>query len=354
MKSISTELRDHLDGTVTSLTSIWRLTRRDGEEFYFTDHDVDIVFDDGDGSATYKSNVGYDRTSLVSRIGLSVDSMDVEGLLNSEAISQAELRAGLFDYAEVRVSLVNWKDLTQGELKLKRGRLGEVTISHTGTFRAELRSLSQHLSQNIIETYSAECRADLGDSKCRVTIRPDVLPRSTAVEVGEFYRVATASGDFQSAYENRVYEVTTAGTTDSAQPTYDTDVGATTTDGTAVLTARDSLTRHATIASVVDDLNVTITVSDSKAVDDWFNGGALIFEEGDNSGVVREIVDWVQSSGRVTTFLPFPATPVVGQRVRVYPGCDKRLSTCRDRFDNVLNFRGEPFIPGPDQTTGIT
>ena len=29
-------------------------------------------------------------------------------------------------------------------------------------------------------------------------------------------------------------------------------------------------------------------------------------------------------------------------------GCDKRLETCRDRFANVLNFRGFPNIPGQD------
>ena len=29
-------------------------------------------------------------------------------------------------------------------------------------------------------------------------------------------------------------------------------------------------------------------------------------------------------------------------------GRDKRLDTCVDRFVNVLNFRGEPYVPGAD------
>jgi hypothetical protein len=29
-------------------------------------------------------------------------------------------------------------------------------------------------------------------------------------------------------------------------------------------------------------------------------------------------------------------------------GCDRRLATCRDRFGNVVNFRGFPHIPGND------
>jgi uncharacterized phage protein (TIGR02218 family) len=32
-------------------------------------------------------------------------------------------------------------------------------------------------------------------------------------------------------------------------------------------------------------------------------------------------------------------------------GCDKRLETCRDRFANTLNFRGEPHLPGNDLLT---
>ena len=32
----------------------------------------------------------------------------------------------------------------------------------------------------------------------------------------------------------------------------------------------------------------------------------------------------------------------------VTAGCDKRFDTCRERFGNVLNFRGFPHIPGND------
>ena len=38
----------------------------------------------------------------------------------------------------------------------------------------------------------------------------------------------------------------------------------------------------------------------------------------------------------------------VGDDFVVRAGCDKRLETCRDRFANVVNFRGFPHIPGQD------
>ena len=40
--------------------------------------------------------------------------------------------------------------------------------------------------------------------------------------------------------------------------------------------------------------------------------------------------------------------PVAGNTVRVTAGCDKSLATCRDVFANVINFQGEPHVPGID------
>ena len=37
-----------------------------------------------------------------------------------------------------------------------------------------------------------------------------------------------------------------------------------------------------------------------------------------------------------------------GDTFVVTAGCDKRFDTCRDRFDNAVNFRGFPHIPGND------
>lgn len=35
----------------------------------------------------------------------------------------------------------------------------------------------------------------------------------------------------------------------------------------------------------------------------------------------------------------------VGMSANIYAGCDHSLATCRDKFDNLLNFGGFPFIP---------
>ena len=40
--------------------------------------------------------------------------------------------------------------------------------------------------------------------------------------------------------------------------------------------------------------------------------------------------------------------PELGDRVRITTGCDKQFATCRDKFSNILNYRGFPDIPPID------
>ena len=50
----------------------------------------------------------------------------------------------------------------------------------------------------------------------------------------------------------------------------------------------------------------------------------------------------------VSLWQAMPEPIAEGDSFVVTAGCDRRFSTCRDRFDNVLNFRGFPHIPGND------
>ena len=71
-KTLSTPLKTHLAGEVTSLCTMWELTRRtDGHRFFFTDHDQDIHY----GGRTYLAALGYTRTALQADSAMSVDNM---------------------------------------------------------------------------------------------------------------------------------------------------------------------------------------------------------------------------------------------------------------------------------------
>jgi uncharacterized phage protein (TIGR02218 family) len=83
--------------------------------------------------------------------------------------------------------------------------------------------------------------------------------------------------------------------------------------------------------------------------DGWFTAGKLGFVSGANSGLSVEVKSH-RKDGVVTLDLwqamPEPIAP--GDEFIVTAGCDKRFTTCHDRFSNVVNFRGFPHIPGND------
>ena len=344
MKSVSTALAQHLASPVTTLATCWRITRTDGVELFFTDHDRDIVFD-GD---TYRASSGYSRTAIASDASLGVDNLEVEGVFDSAAITEEDLRAGLFDRAEVRVFLVNWVDPAQGSLRMRRGWFGEAVLTEQGFFRTELRGMTQALQQRIGEIYSPECRADLGDPRCKVPVAPPEIARATAYSVGDHVRVATGSGSGSEVYENRIYLCVAAGTTAPAQPAYDTTVGQQTTDGSAVFEAMEAWSRAGVVLDVVDRAIFTVLIDEPRAVDGWFAGGVLTWESGANAGRSIEVKAWTQAAGQIELFLPMGYGIEIGDAFRIHPGCDKRLDTCIGRFANVLNFRGEPYVPGQD------
>ena len=344
MKSVSAALAAHLAGPVTTLATCWRISRLDGKEFFFTDHDCDLSFE----GQVYKASSGYSRTAIANDASLGVDNLEVEGVFDNVAITEEELRAGLFDQAEVRIFLVNWADPSMGSLRMRRGWFGEAVLTEQGIFRTELRGLSQALSQRIGELYSPECRADLGDHRCKVPIHPPVAARETAYALGDHVRVATGSGSGSEVYENRIYACVVAGTTAPDQPVYDTTVGQQTTDGSAVFEAVEAWSRAGVVMSVVDRAIFTASIDEPRAADGWFAGGVLTWESGANAGRSIEVKGWTQATGQVELFLPMGYAIGIGDLFHIHPGCDKRLDTCIDRFANVLNFRGEPYVPGQD------
>ena len=100
------------------------------------------------------------------------------------------------------------------------------------------------------------------------------------------------------------------------------------------------------VTAVLDTHRIQISLS--AAADDYFNYGLLTFTDGENAGIGYEVKDWDQASQTITLMLPARYTVAAGDQFTVYAGCDKSLATCRDVFDNVINFRGFPDVPGTD------
>jgi uncharacterized phage protein (TIGR02218 family) len=84
--------------------------------------------------------------------------------------------------------------------------------------------------------------------------------------------------------------------------------------------------------------------------DGWFTAGRLAWTSGANAGLAVEVKTHRLDADGVTLEL-WQATPeplAVGDTFTVTAGCDKHFDTCVARFDNAVNFRGFPHIPGND------
>jgi uncharacterized phage protein (TIGR02218 family) len=84
--------------------------------------------------------------------------------------------------------------------------------------------------------------------------------------------------------------------------------------------------------------------------DGWFTGGKLTFTGGDNAGFAVEVkTHRVALDGVLIELWQQPPEPIaLADAFTITAGCDKRFTTCRDRFANAANFRGFPHIPGND------
>ncbi|WP_367715360.1 DUF2163 domain-containing protein [Nitratireductor sp. GISD-1A_MAKvit] len=270
-------LKTHLASETTSLCHCWRLSRADGVVFGFTDHDQSLVCD---GTA-FEPETGLTASEAKSSLGLSIDTVDVEGALSASQIREEDILSGLYDGARIETYLVNWRDPREFQ-KLRVAVIGKVT-RRDGSFIAELESEAWALDQPSGRTVRRGCDAELGDAQCRVNLND---PRFS-------------------------------------------------TGGT--------LRR-------VEDGGVIVVEGLSGFENGWFDNGTLTWTSGGHEGRKERVVSHGNFGGETRLALWREATleGTDGDTFTVAAGCDKQFSTCKAKFNNALNFRGFPHLPGDD------
>lgn len=301
MKSIPAALRQHLAGTATRLCTCWLLTRLDGQSIRSTDHDQPVTVLTGDPLAavvgTYQARTGITGSSVRATDDLAVNNLEIAGQITApgfvvDHLSVADIEAGLFDGAEIIIFQCRWDEPDDGQIILARGHLGDLRRTAEGAYSAEMRGLTQKLSQIRVRTYAPTCDAELGDARCGVDL--DAL---------------TITGTVDTVTSRRAF---------------------------------------ATMLAFIASNNPQGT----------YNGGRITFTSGANTGYSRELRSDSgslspqpdeQVTGALILFEPMPADVAPGDTFTLAPGCDKLRATCREKFANVVNFRGYgALIPGQD------
>jgi uncharacterized phage protein (TIGR02218 family) len=170
---------------LTTIAFCWRVERRDGVTIGFTSHDRDIETE----GLLYRAAPGILPSAIGLSAGFEVDRLDVRGALTSDAITAEDLAAGRWDAAAVAIFIVDWEEPDAPPIAIASGELGDVTVGSAG-LEAELRSAAAQLDRPVVEQTSPECRARLGDRRCRVDMagraavtRIVAVPGEQAVEV---------------------------------------------------------------------------------------------------------------------------------------------------------------------------
>jgi len=337
-KSVSANLKAHLALEVTTLARLWKLTRTDGTVMGFTNHDKDIVYD----GVTYEAEAGMFSTALQSTSNLAVDTAEAWSVLDSGKITLADILAKKYDYAVIDIYIINYASVGDGVLILGGGWvLGELKVEDERVI-GEVRSKGQKLQQVIGDLYSPECRVDLGSVKCGINLEPSDWIADTIYASGDIVKA--------TSYDGRRYICSVAGTSDSIEPSWDTTIGNTTVDNTVTWTCYDAWMKQGIVTAIDDNRTFYDTTTPTfTEADDWFNYGMLTWITGDNAGYEMEVKDWVLSTKKIILFEVMPYDLEVGDTFKMYAGCDKTLSTCKNKFANVINMRAEPYIPGIDE-----
>jgi uncharacterized phage protein (TIGR02218 family) len=276
MREISTTFEQNMDNIPTNLILCWRLKRKDGVIFCFTEATQDIRVRD----EIYLFSSGLRSSAIEENCNISVDNFDVEGILQSDVISEKDILNGLYDKAVIEVFLVNVDyslniDENQKDvIFLKRGYIGAIRLLGENKFVAEVNGFLQLADQHITQRYSLNCRANFCDKKCGLNVNDFVF------------------------------------------------------DGE--------------ITKILDKKTFQDVKNDKK--DGYFDYGIIILEDDKGQKFEQNIKFYINKTFELT--IPAKVELRVGMRYKATAGCDKSIQMCIERFKNVVNFRGEPYIPG--------
>lgn len=145
-----------------TVATYWRVLRRDGVTLGFTSHDRDVWFE----GVLHRASPGMVPSAIRRNAGLEEDSADVSGALSHDAINAADLAAGRYDGARVRIGLVDWSTGVSETVWV--GSLGTVSEEDHG-FSAELVSRKAELLRSAVPRTSPACRAAFCGPGCTLS-----------------------------------------------------------------------------------------------------------------------------------------------------------------------------------------
>lgn len=164
-RSITAALEAHFGQDLTTLAVCYDIEKRDGTVLGFTSCDKDITY----GGVTYNSFATANITNLEHLASTDADNLEIDIAFDDNYITKEDVQKGLYDKAIMRLFIINYEDTGMGIVKLTKGNLGTIQLGEHSA-KAELMSMSNALKNKIGRVYAYRCDAELGDTRCGVTV----------------------------------------------------------------------------------------------------------------------------------------------------------------------------------------
>ena len=336
-----------------TLANCIRLIRPDGFELLVTDHDRRLTFEGRVYEPTNSLDLSADRREG----GLRSGNQEARGPIDGQVIVIPDLLANRYRGSEVQLALIDW---VRPWLVFARHRKFIRKVVWTGsqwvaTIEGRTQQLSRPAAGRFKGTFSVYCPYQLGDQFCKKDISPwtKLAPPVALTSNSAAYRTLTDSSESWTVDQWAGYRILIRSAPGSGQ--LRTIVSNTATTVTVddpwdtIPSGSDYSIGLGPAVDVVISDRYEVEFADSDwptpEVDDFYRDGSIIWTEGDNVGVVSSIAGYVAASRRCTIFIPPPSPIQVGDRGIIRPGCDGLLSTCRDKYNNVINHGGDAYAP---------
>lgn len=265
----------------------------------------------GHPGITFRSAVGISPTAVQSMLN-AVTTMELQGIYQSGIFERTDVVGGKWDFADVEIFSAAWDLPALGELVHFKGNLGDIK-DYGEYFTAEGRGLIARLSQDPATVTSRNCRVkQFKNAECGFA--------GTTVTIG-----AT---------------------------TYALEL--TSTDATWYL---DGATDKAIAIDASLGGTQTVPSGYTNPPTGFFDNGTVTVTAGNNAGITREILRYeYNSTFQTMTFFLKRAFPFFQDgeitSVTVKAGCNRTVEDCK-KYGNIINFRGEPYVPGIESMNRI-
>jgi len=244
------------------------------------------VVDIGNTGNDYTPVGGFNVSARREEDALKESEVQFNGVINSDHITEADLIAGRYEESVVLEHLFDWRVPFAGAIQTLKFWIAGLKFNGE-EWQASLTDVSRFLRQRVGDVFARNCLYDLGDSDCKVNLSSFT---TTAVDV---------------------------------------------------LGMVDGEKRRIILADPID-LSGTFA-------DGFFDEGEVEMTSGANNGLKRDIKIYTQLDRRIELQVPFPFVVNANDTFTIIAGCNKLRTTCINKFSNIPNYGGQPFMPGNDR-----